>query len=139
MPYRSHNGVPSAGASLDLLLHRISANLMPTITTGLFFVSRQRASATDSPDGFVLTLRIVDNQGPGKVEPYVVTWAGAAARNWWREHEHHLQPGQPLALELVNPRSFPGMRAPETHAVVTRCELAPVAPSWIRRNSPAAH
>lgn len=107
---------------------------MPTITTGMFFLARQRPTTGLSPDGdFQLTLRVNDNQGQHRVEPYQVTWAGNAAKNWWNEHQQRLQPGQPLALELVNPRTFPGLRAPETHATVIRCELAPVAPSWMRR------
>lgn len=107
---------------------------MPTITTGLFFVARQKPTTRQTPeDNFQLELRVVDNQGQHKVEPYLVTWTGNAAKNWWEEHQRHLQPGQPVALELVNPRSFPIARSAEIHAIVTRCELAPVAPSWLRR------
>lgn len=116
---------------------------MPTITTGMFFVARKPPTTGTAPDGaFQLTLLVKDNQGDHKVEPYVVKWTGNAAKNWWQEHHQHLQPGQPLALELHNPRSFVGARgAPETHAVVLRCELAPVAPSWMRRMAagPTSH
>jgi hypothetical protein len=111
---------------------------MPTITTGMFFLARQRPSVDHTSDGeFRLSLRVNDNQGQHRVEPYLVTWTGNAAKNWWQEHQNHLQAGQPLALELHNPRAFPRMHGgPETHAAVIRCELAPVAPSWLRRATP---
>lgn len=111
---------------------------MPTTTTGVFFVARQRLqAAADQRDGFKLTLRVVDNQGPGRVEPYLITWKGEEARTWWQANEQRIQPGTPLRLELHNPRSFPGLRAPETHATVHACTLAPLAPSWQGHAHPA--
>lgn len=99
---------------------------MATLTTGVFFVARARPeTGTDASGNFTLRLRVIDRQGPQRVEPYVLTWAGPAAALWFNEHGHQLQPGQPLSLELVNPRSHPGMRSPETHATVARCALAP--------------
>jgi hypothetical protein len=109
---------------------------MPTITTGLFFLARQQPVADVAPDGrFRLTLSVRDRQAEHRVEPYTVTWTGEEARAWWSAHGAQLQPGQPLALELHNPRSYVPSRAlaPEIFAAVARCELAPVAPSWLRR------
>jgi hypothetical protein len=103
---------------------------MPTTTTGTFFVARQAPIAATEGDEFVLTLRLVDRQSPGCAEAYQVRWKGASARTWWDEHRAHLQPGTPLRVVLHNPRTFPGLRAPETHATVHTCELAPLAPSW---------
>jgi hypothetical protein len=119
---------------------------MTTITTGLFFLARRSYAVPDvAPDGqFRLTLSVRDRQAEHRVEPYTVTWTGEEARAWWSAHGAQLQPGQPLALELLNPRSYVSSRAvaPEIVAAVTRCELAPVAPSWLRRaannNTPQA-
>lgn len=103
---------------------------MPTVTSGLFFVAKDRpgraaASAAPAADGsFAVTLRVVDNQGPRRVEPYVVRWAGAEASAWWDAHAP-LKAGDALALELLNPRAFPGFNAPEIHAEVSCCRLMP--------------
>lgn len=110
---------------------------MPTVTTGLFFLARQRPMAETLPDGtFRLTLHVRDKQAEHRVEPYVAVWAGNAAKSWWQEHGSRIQAGQPLALELHNPRCYVASRdiGPEIHAAVLRCELAPVAPSWIHRD-----
>lgn len=113
---------------------------MTTVTTGLFFLRQQRAVEHDLVgEQFRLTLRVIDRQGPGKAEPYVVTWTGPAAAMWFNEHQAALTPGRPLNLELHNPRSYLGLRAPETHATVVRCALAPLAPSWNAHNTNTAH
>ena len=103
---------------------------MPTKTYGTFFVAKDRpsraAARTEFAESgtFVLTLRVVDNQGPRRVESYVVRWTGADARIWWDSHRP-LKAGDPLSLELVNPRSFLGVNAPEIHADITSCRMLP--------------
>jgi hypothetical protein len=101
---------------------------MPTITTGTMFLSKTRpaveASVDDRP--FSVTLVVLDRQGPKAVEPYRITWRGPDAAAWWRRHGD-IQPGQPLRIELVNPRSFPAMRGSETQATVRALSLAPHA------------
>ncbi|MDM0011967.1 hypothetical protein QTH87_05880 [Variovorax sp. J22P168] len=103
---------------------------MPTITSGLFFVAKDRpgraaiAAACDASGTFIATMRVFDNQGPRRLESYVVRWTGADARAWWDAHGP-LKAGDALALELLNPRSFPGFNAPEIHADVSRCRLMP--------------
>lgn len=104
---------------------------MTTVTTGVFFVARKPPEATWEGDAFTLTLRLVDRQGPGVSEGYVVRWRGNHAHTWWHEHCNRLQPGTPLKVVLHNPRSFPGRIQPETHATVFTCELAPPAPSHL--------
>lgn len=105
---------------------------MPTVTTGTFFLARQRCVETSSSatGEFRLQLRLVDRQGPGRTEPYVVTWSGPAAQQWHAQHQHALVPGRGLQVRLLNPRSMQGLHAPETHAAVESCSLAPLAPSW---------
>jgi hypothetical protein len=103
---------------------------MATITTGTFFLGRKPARADSDGGEFQLTLHVVDRQGPRAVEPYVLRWSGADAKRWWAEHGASLGAGTPLLLTLLNPRSFPGVHSPETHATVQSCALAPVAPSW---------
>jgi len=110
---------------------------MPTITTGTFFLSRSRPETGQDANGaFRLTLRVLDRQGPHRVEPYVAHWSGPAAALWFNEHSHELQPGRPLDLELHNPHTLPGLRVSELHATVVRCSLARVAPSWANANRP---
>jgi hypothetical protein len=106
---------------------------MPTVTTGTFFLTRHKPVEHDTtPDGnFRLTLRAIDRQGPGRSEPYVLTWTGPQAALWFNEHQAELQPGRGLVLEVHNPRSMPGRVAPETHASVARCQLAALPPSWL--------
>lgn len=107
---------------------------MPTITTGTFFMARKPARVGSADGGeFQLTLNLVDRQGQHATEPYVVRWTGTDAKHWWDEHGARIGAGTPLAMTLINPRSFPGMHSPETHATVKTCALAPVAPSWTRR------
>ncbi len=110
---------------------------MPTVTTGTFFLARQRSVETATgPDGqFRLQLRVVDRQGPGITEPYVVVWRGPAAQEWHGQHRDALVPGRGLKLRLVNPRTLLGIHAPETHASVEACDLAPLAPSWQPTNT----
>jgi len=101
-----------------------------TTTTGLFFIGKDRpgraaVSATrNDADAFVLTMRVVDNQGPRAVEGYVVRWIGPEAAAW-REKHQNLKAGDALRLVLTNPRSMPGTFAPEIHAAIASCELLP--------------
>ena len=103
---------------------------MPTLTSGLFFVgraspARPAAIAHREDDGtFALTLRVVDNQGPRALEPYLVRWRGHEAEAWWSAHGP-LKAGDALQLELVNPRAHAGLRVPEIHAQVRTCRLLP--------------
>lgn len=104
---------------------------MTTTTTGTFFVGKDypgRPAVTEHLDDsktFVLKLRVIDNQGTGRVEGYVVRWLGPDAKAW---HEAHpgIKAGDALRLVLTNPRSLLGPRgSPETSATVTACELLP--------------
>jgi len=102
-----------------------------TTTTGVFFVGKdhgpkQLAVSEHRNDAgeFVLKLRLIDNQGPRRVEVYVARWTGTDAAAWRARHPH-LKAGDALRLELVNPRSMPGAVAPEIHAAIRACELLP--------------
>ena len=103
---------------------------MPTTATGLFFVGKGSAArpATsthkDPERGFILKMRVVDNQGQHAIEPWVVRWIGPEAEAWWRAHAE-LKAGDALSLELINPRAFPGVRTTEIHAQVRACRLLP--------------
>ncbi|KQX34664.1 hypothetical protein [Variovorax sp. Root434] len=103
---------------------------MTTTTTGLFFVGKDYPSRpavtehrNDAGD-FVLKMRVVDNQGPRAVEGYVVRWIGPEAAAWRARHPA-LKAGDALRLELINPRSMPGVHTPEIHAAIRACELMP--------------
>jgi len=103
---------------------------MPTTLRGIFFLTRQRPRVEGDGEAFKLTLRLFDRQSATAVEPYEVTWSGAAAAAWWQANQD-IKPGQPLEVELANPRSFPVAHgAPEIRAAVTSLELARLAPSW---------
>jgi hypothetical protein len=104
---------------------------MTTTTTGVFFVGKDypgRPAVSEHHDDsktFVLKMRVIDNQGPGRVEGYVVRWPGAAAEAW-RKANPAIKAGDALRLVLINPRSLLGPRGtPETSAQVSTCELLP--------------
>lgn len=102
---------------------------MPTTTVGLFFIRQGRPSSpavsvhkSDAGE-FVLKLRLLDHQGTHK-EGYVVRWIGEDARAFYAAHPD-LKAGDALSLDLLNPRSLPGVTAPEIHASVRGCRLMP--------------
>lgn len=103
---------------------------MTTTTTGLFFVGKDHpmrpavSEHKNDAGAFVLKMRVVDNQGPRAVEVYVVRWVGPEAAAW-REKHRSLKAGDALRLVLANPRSMPGVHAPEIHAAISSCELLP--------------
>lgn len=104
---------------------------MTTTTTGVFFVGKDypnRPAVSDhfnDCEVFILKMRLIDNQGPGRVEGYVVRWVGPDAQAWRHAHPA-LKAGDALRLVLINPRSLLGPRGtPETSAQVSACELLP--------------
>jgi hypothetical protein len=104
---------------------------MTTTTTGVFYVGKDypgRPAVSEHQDDsktFVLRMRLIDNQGPGRIEGYVVRWSGDAAWAWRLAHPA-LKAGDALRLVLINPRSLLGPRGtPETSAQVSACELLP--------------
>jgi hypothetical protein len=104
---------------------------MTTTTTGVFYVGKDypgRPAVSEHQDDsltFVLRMRLIDNQGPGRIEGYVVRWSGDAAWAWRLAHPA-LKAGDALRLVLTNPRSLLGPRGtPETSAQVSACELLP--------------
>ena len=107
---------------------------MTTTTTGVFFVGKDypgRPAVSEHHDDsktFVLKMRVIDNQGPGRVEGYVVRWPGAAAEAW-RKANPAIKAGDALRLVLTNPRAMPGAMSPETHAAISSCELLPARAS----------
>lgn len=102
---------------------------MTTITTGIFFVGKDhpsRPAVTEHRNDageYVLKMRLIDNQGRGRVEGYLVRWVGSQAQAWRNAHPA-LKAGDILRLELENPRSLLGSTGmPETQATVRTCEL----------------
>lgn len=57
-------------------------------------------------------------------------WAGSDAIRFWESNQDQLRAGRPLRLTLDRLR---GGNDGQWWGVVTRCELAPVAPSWQKR------
>ncbi|MGO4609419.1 hypothetical protein AB4142_24050 [Variovorax sp. 2RAF20] len=103
---------------------------MTTVTTGVFFVSKDRPGRPAVSDHrsdtgeFILKMRLIDNQGPRAVEVYVTRWVGQTAAAWRAQHPE-LKAGDALRLVLSNPRAMPGAMSPETHAAISSCELLP--------------
>ncbi|WGT64970.1 hypothetical protein [Variovorax paradoxus] len=104
---------------------------MTTTTTGVFFVGKDypgRPAVSEHLNDcevFILKMRLIDNQGPGRVEGYVVRWMGPEAQTWRKAHPA-LKAGDALRLVLINPRSLLGPRGtPETSAQISSCELLP--------------
>jgi len=117
---------------------------MPTIVQGLFFAGKDRPSrplaSTSLTDArqFVLKLRLVDNQGAHKVEPWIAQWVGDEAEQWWKANAP-VKPGDPLVLTLENPRAMTsgGDVAPSIHAHIRSCRRAPRAHSAAPNNETA--
>lgn len=95
--------------------------------TGTLYMSKTRPLASTAADGtFQLTLLAMDRIGPHKVEPWHLTWSGPEAKEFWLAHQHELKPGQPLHFCATGVQSFARKGwAPETHARVQSCALAP--------------
>lgn len=103
---------------------------------GLFFL-RMHAStvsdATGARQGVRLPVveRVPEPGEDGRTRWVVINtllakWKGADALAFFDAHRHELRAGRPLQLELDRLRGHDG----EWQAHVTRCELAPLAPSW---------
>lgn len=119
------------------------------LTTGTFFLSKQRpTAATDSAGAFRLELVLVDNLGRNPAtgrdekEAYRVRWAGPEAQAFWAAHQADLTPGAPLHAELEHLRAHPGPAVfppiPELRGRVLRLQLLPRrAPSQAHANEPA--
>jgi hypothetical protein len=114
---------------------------MPATASGVFFLARQRPLVAERDGTFRVTMFVRDKRNDRSTEAWSVTWAGAPARLWWNEHGSRLVAGQPIALDLFNLHVVPVTGrdiVPEIHASILRCELAPVAPSWLRHANPTA-
>lgn len=118
------------------------------LTTGTFFLSKQRPTATDSAGAFRLELVLVDNLGRNPAtgrdekEAYRVRWLGTEAQAFWAAHQAELTAGAPLHAELEHLRAHPGPAVfppiPELRGRVLRLRLLPRrAPSQAHANEPA--
>lgn len=105
---------------------------MPTVTTGIFFLGTQRPESRNAGEAFELVLRVLDRLSPTRVELYRVKWTGIDACAWWHQHQHTLRAGQPLQMELHNPRAESTARTTFIEATVARCDLAPPSASWVK-------
>lgn len=120
-----------------------------TLTTGTFFLSKQRpTAAADSAGAFRLELVLVDNLGRNPAtgreekEAYRVRWVGPDAQAFWAAHQAELTAGAPLHAELHRLRAHPGPNAfppmPELRARVLRLQLLPRRASGAPSTSEAA-
>ena len=99
--------------------------------SGTLYLSKTSPLATRALDGtFALTLLAFDRLGVHQVEPWRITWSGPGAFRFWTTHGHHsLKPGQPIEVQLERIRTFTSGKwaTPESHAVATSIQLAPLA------------
>jgi hypothetical protein len=98
--------------------------------TGMFFL-RMHASVAMDPAGNRLgvLLPVVERDANDHrviLNQLLVKWKGAVALAFFDQHQPELRAGRPLHLELDRLRGQDG----EWQAQATRCELAPLAPSW---------
>lgn len=104
---------------------------MTNVYTGLLYLpkaARPRAGTTAAGQ-FQLTLPLRDRQAHLQVEPWLAVWTGPEAQAFWQRHADQLVPGTPLAVTLTHlrPHGAAGRfgQAPEIHAQVQACALAP--------------
>ena len=79
----------------------------------------------DKARGVVLTLRDTGGLFPDGI---TVQWLGQAAAEFYDRHQGELIPGRCLDLEIFHLRGVQN----ELRARVKTCQLAPLAPSWIK-------
>lgn len=92
----------------------------------MVFLSRGGVRLTKDSEGEpTLTLMCLDRIANHQVEPWALFWKGQAAAEFWRAHEHKLQPGTPLNVTVENMRSHTAGRTVEITARVVSCQLAP--------------
>jgi hypothetical protein len=103
--------------------------------TGLFFL-RMHASVVVDPTGARLGVALpVIERDPSDhkiiLNELLVKWKGSEAVAFFDKHQADLRAGRPLNLELDRLRGCDG----QWQALATKCELAPVAPSWQRKDA----
>lgn len=103
--------------------------------TGTLYLSRTRPVVDTAPDGaWRLTLLLLDRQGPRETEAWRVRWVGDAARAWHAQHQHLLEPGAVLRVQLERARAYQGQGGvPEIHARVISIEIEPKRPPSVRK------
>jgi hypothetical protein len=104
--------------------------------TGLFFL-RTHAYVVCDPSGARLGLALpVIERDPNDhkvvLNDLLVKWKGSEAVAFYDKNQADLRAGRPLNLELDRLRGTDG----QWQALATHCELAPVAPSWQRKDEP---
>lgn len=102
--------------------------------TGTLYLSRTRPVVDTAPDGaWRLTLLLLDRQGTHETEAWRVRWVGDAARAWHAQHQHLLEPGAVLRVQLERARSHIGQATtPEIRARVVCMEIEPKRPPAVR-------
>lgn len=81
--------------------------------------------AADTTRGMVLVLRDTGGLFPDGI---TVQWLGKEAAEFYDQHQGELTAGRCLDLELFHFRSVQN----QLRASVKTCQLAPLAPSWIK-------
>ena len=103
--------------------------------TGTLYLSRTRPVVDTAPDGaWRLTLLVFDRLGPREAEPWRVRWVGDAARAWHAQHQHLLEPGAVLRVQLERARSYLGQaNVPEIRARVVCIQIEPKSTPAVRQ------
>lgn len=106
--------------------------------TGLFFLRMHAAVVSDPAGNRVGIAMPVIERDPNDhrvvLNELLVKWKGPDALAFFDAHQAELRAGRPLQLELDRLRGTDN----QWQALATRCELAPIAPSWQKRAEPAA-
>lgn len=94
--------------------------------TGILILSKTRPQADHVAGGvFQLQLFCIDRMGPHQVEPWRLIWCGDDAARMWENHAKAFTPGTPLQVTAHRARAHVTGRAPEIHAYVITCQIAP--------------
>lgn len=104
--------------------------------TGLFFLRMHAEVHSDASGARAgVTLPVIErdpNDHRIALNTLTVYWKGPEALAFFDANSAELRAGRPLQLEIDRLRGVDN----EWRARATRCELAPLAPSWQRKDEP---
>lgn len=115
----SHHTACKASEGTQSAVRIMSATTHAMQAHGTLFLSKQRPQVGTAADGvFQLQLLAMDRQGTHQVEPWRLTWAGAEAAAFWRNHQGAMTPGAVLQVQAERLRPHNTRLAAEVHARV---------------------
>lgn len=89
-------------------------------------------ASLDAERGLILRGRDISGQLAGDL---CARWLGAAAIQFFKDHQEELKPGRTLDIEVYGVKAVES----ELRGRVKTCALAPLPPSWVKHAEKASH